>query len=67
MLSNILIHEGISSNAADEAAKVFTRTLKEAGLLVNDIIVDVGGVLEAMGRRQEQEIVKEKVKENRSE
>ncbi|MEK7082446.1 MAG: hypothetical protein AAB915_02095 [Patescibacteria group bacterium] len=38
-LDNILTREGISSNSAGEVAKIFTKTLEEAGLIVNGVIM----------------------------
>lgn len=39
MLDSILIREGIGSNAAKEAAEIFTKTLESAGLLQNGVVM----------------------------
>lgn len=41
MLQNVLIREGVSESAADEVVKLFTESIKFAGLLINGIVVQM--------------------------
>lgn len=53
MLQNVLVREGVSESAANEVVRIFTESIKHAGLLVNGVVSTVPVFSEEVSEEEE--------------